>query len=774
MKTIYIKYNPYKVETEIRIDDELVKENSQLNVEGKRLQEWVENLPEILVEECNDSEYKIIFHGTALDFDDVQAVIDEVKEKEKFKGIVFEYEYQKGQEVADKELKIKKIFEEIQQGPFEELKGEDVKKAFEQAQNQDFPVNVVATMSAGKSTLINALLGKKLMPSSQEACTATISEIQDNDEEIFEAQAFDKNGNLCETSNNLDLDTMKEWNSNEKISKIEIKGDIPFVNADDTRLILMDTPGPNNSRDKAHQETTMRALSESSKTLVLYILNATQLGVNDDNNLLNMVAESMKVGGKQSKDRFIFVVNKLDEFFNEDDDVESALDKVRKYLEKKGIENPNIYPASALTALNIKTILKEERIDGSLRELNKECRNAVNDIYNMLDTEQLHLEQYTLNGNNSLRKKIKNQLENAQDIYENEDESEGMKQLGLIHSGIIPIEEAIKIYTEKYSKTLKIRNIVDTFQKKLETQAYFTKLAEDIAKNQDKQKEIIDKINIIQVKINDGKEAEKYKTKIDKIDCTEEINIEINGAILMAQKDVRKIIKDNSNSNKTIPIREVESKYNSLIREAELIQIKLKIKLDNILNEQLKTQAQDILNEYKERLKTLTEDLNVRDSFNLNVFAMIEDKIDDLNNKEDFIKNLEVVKKDVVVGEKKVSDSTWWKPWTWGDYHMENIYEKRDFYDVKELATKFFAPFEENLRIKQNEAMGFAEQQSEQIKNKFKKEFERLDEIIKDKLNQLEACATNKQDIDKRIKILEDNNNWLIKMKKEVNSILEI
>lgn len=71
MKTIYIKYNPYKVETEIRIDDELVKGNSQLNVEDKRLQEQVENLPRILVEECNDSEYKNIFHGIVLDFDDV-------------------------------------------------------------------------------------------------------------------------------------------------------------------------------------------------------------------------------------------------------------------------------------------------------------------------------------------------------------------------------------------------------------------------------------------------------------------------------------------------------------------------------------------------------------------------------------------------------------------------------------------------------------------------------------------------------------------------------
>ena len=772
MKTIYIKYNPYKVETEIRIDDELVKENSQLNVEGKRLQEWVEDLPRILVEECNDDEYKIIFYGTALDFDDVQAVIEEAKIKEEFDGIVFEYEYQKGQEVEDKELKIKKIFEEIQQGPFEELKGEDVKKAFKQVQNQELQVSVIATVSAGKSTLINALLGKKLMPSSQEACTATISEIQDNDKEMFEAQAFDKNGNLYATSNDLDLDTMKEWNSNEKISKIEIKGDIPFVKADDTRLILMDTPGPNNSRDEAHKETTMRALSESSKTLVLYILNATQLGVNDDNNLLNMVAESMKVGGKQSKDRFIFVVNKLDEFFNEDDNVESALDKVRKYLEDKGIENPNIYPASALTALNIRTILREERIDGNPRKLSRECRNAVNDIYNMLETKQLHLEQYTLNSSNCLRKKIKNQLENAEDIYENEDESEGMKQLGLIHSGIIPIEEAIKIYTEKYSKTLKIKNIVDTFQKKLETQRYFTNLEKNIAKNKEQQEKIIERLNIIQSKVNDGQEASKYKAEIDKIDYTKQINAEINKAILEAQNEVIKIIKENGNTE--ISIKEIESRYNSLIREAEFIQTKLKTNLDNILNKELKKQAQNILNKYKQRLKNLTEDLNVDDNFNLDVFAMIEDKIEVLNNKDEFISNLDVIERDIVVGERKVSDSTWWKPWTWGDYHMEDVYEKRSYYDLGKLTFKFFSPFQVKLNNNNKAAKDFVEKQSELIKNKFKLEFDKLDEIINEKLDQLKMYAINKEDVEHKIVELENDVNWLENISRRVNSILDI
>ena len=773
MKTIYIKYNPYKVETEIRINDKLVKENSQLNVDGKRLQEWVEDLPRILVEECNDDEYKIMFHGTALDFDDVQEVLEEAKLKEDFNGIVFKYEHQKGQEVEDKELKIKKIFEEIQQGPFEELKGVDVKKAFEQAQNQDFPVNVVATMSAGKSTLINALLGKKLMPSSQEACTATISEIQDNDKEVFEAQAFDKDGNLCATSNDLNLETMKEWNSNEKISKIEIKGDIPFVNADDTRLILMDTPGPNNSRDKAHQETTMRALSESSKTLVLYILNATQLGVNDDNNLLNRVAESMKVGGKQSKDRFIFVVNKLDEFFNEEDDVESALDKVRNYLENKGIENPNIYPASALTALNIRTILKEERIDGNPRKLSRECRNAVNDICNMLETEQLHLEQYTLNSSNSLRKKIKNQLDNAKEVYENEDESDGMKQLGLIHSGIIPIEEAIKIYTEKYSKTLKIKNIVDTFQKKLESQAYFTKLSEDVAKNQDKQEEVLKTINIINNKLKDGKNAASFKNEIDSLDYSEEIDILTKKIILEAQTEIEEIIGEKR--EKEIAVSEAKNYYKNLRKMAESIQLKVKIDIENILNKKLQGNAKAILDKYKLKLKSLTKEIGFEDNIDIDVFSIVEGNICTL---EDVLSDLDIISRQIKIGEKECGnkDKAWYKPWTWFDdeYHIEDIYEERKFYNAEKLADKFFASFQDNLMSNQENAVNFAQLETKKIKEKFNFEFDRLDNLIKEKMEELKLCIEDKDNIEKRILLLEERINWLNKMLEKVNGILEI
>ena len=359
MREIFIKYNPYRLETSITIDGAAPKQNSRLNFGDRRLQEWIEELPDILFEECSSRDFKIKFHGTILDYEDVEAMAREAKKK----GLNIELEHIPAKEVSDKEAAIDDIFDKIQAGPFDELKQPDVVKAFNMAKSSDFEVNVVATMSAGKSTLINALLRQKLMPAKQEACTATITEIKDNDADHFMAKVYDSSGNLIQTHPELTFEIMDSLNSNPEVSKIHVEGNIPFVTAEDVSLVLVDTPGPNNSRDPEHKAATYRMLSESSKTVVLYILNATQLAVNDDYNLLSHVADSMKVGGKQSRDRFIFVVNKLDDFKKGEDSIEAAITKVRDYLRDNGIENANIYPASALTALNIRTILAESDDD---------------------------------------------------------------------------------------------------------------------------------------------------------------------------------------------------------------------------------------------------------------------------------------------------------------------------------------------------------------------------------------------------------------------------
>lgn len=321
MRSVYIKYNPYTVMTEVKIDGEPVKENSELNIKSEeRLQMWVENLPQILMKECNTKDFELKFHGTTLDYEDVVSVAEAAKND----GINIRCEHIPAKEVKDKEETISEIFRDIQAGPFEELKQKDVVNAFEMAKSEEFPVNVVATMSAGKSTLINALLNKKLMPSKQEACTAIITEIKDTDNKNFSATVYNNEGEVMETHSSLTLEKMEQLNSNPEVSLIRTEGDIPFVDSRDTALVLVDTPGPNNSRTQEHRKATYATLKKSAKTLVLYVMKANGLE-GDDDTLLSYVAESMKVGGKQSKERFMFVVNQMDGFKEEDDSVESAL-----------------------------------------------------------------------------------------------------------------------------------------------------------------------------------------------------------------------------------------------------------------------------------------------------------------------------------------------------------------------------------------------------------------------------------------------------------------
>ena len=242
---------------------------------------------------------------------------------------------------------------------------------------------VVATMSSGKSTLINALLSKKLLPSSNEACTATITKVINRKQENYNAKAYSEKKELLYEEYDVSYEKMKEWNNNENISEIEIYGNIPFANKKEIlNLTLIDTPGPNNSRNSVHQKILEKYLENiDENAIILYVLNATQLGITDDSILLDNL---IKIVGNKSKN-IIFVLNKLD-YFSDEDDVLEALAIVSEYLEKKGIVNPDIFPVAALPAL----VIRSETQD----ELEKLHRNFYINIMNI--DENLHLEKYTV------------------------------------------------------------------------------------------------------------------------------------------------------------------------------------------------------------------------------------------------------------------------------------------------------------------------------------------------------------------------------------------
>lgn len=754
MREIFIKYNPYRLETSITIDGVAPKQNSRLNFGDRRLQEWIEELPEILFEECSSRDFKITFHGTVLDYEDVESMAREAKKN----GLNIELEHIPAKEVSDKEDAIDEIFNEIQAGPFDELKQPDVVKAFNMAKSSDFEVNVVATMSAGKSTLINALLRQKLMPAKQEACTATITEIKDNDADHFMAKVYDASGNLIQTHPELSFEIMDSLNSNPEVSKIHVEGNIPFVTSEDVSLVLVDTPGPNNSRDPEHKAATYRMLSESSKTVVLYILNATQLAVNDDYNLLSHVADSMKVGGKQSRDRFIFVVNKLDDFKKGEDSIEAAITKVRDYLRDNGIENANIYPASALTALNIRTILAESDDDDD-----DEVYEAKGKVRKFIRNPEMYFETLAPL-TPSVRGEIETRLANARsnhDIYEE----------ALIHCGIVPIEMAIKMYVQKYAKTAKIKNIVDTFSKRLESAKSFETTKQEITENQDEQKEILANIEVIKKKLASGEDAKRFKSRIEQINYDSEIGKTANDVIKVAQE---KITKQLFPSNTKISKREAEELCRQFARLADNLQAEVQVKLEELIGNHVYKSATDLLEEYRKKISELAQDVNIG-TVSIDPFELMAGDIS--TDVSSLINNLTETKH-VKVDEVWVENTSkkWYKPWTWfqEEGHWEDIYEDKEYVDKTKLAQRFFAPIQEQLYENRDNAIEYAKAQTKKIKQYFSKKFVELDTVLEKKLQELEDCANDNKNVERRIRESQAKLKWLEEIRIKTKAILDI
>ncbi|MCI5941526.1 MAG: dynamin family protein [Ligilactobacillus animalis] len=298
--------------------------------------------------------------------------------------------------------------------------------------NNKIAIKIFATMSAGKSTVINALLRQKLMPSSNMACTAKITKITDNDGE-FSVVAFNKDGDVvADIDSDVNYGTMQVLNEDDTIDYVEIAGNIPFSDANNVKISLIDTPGPNNSRDTNHKEFMEQELSDLSDNIVVYVINATQFGVNDDARLLD------ELQSKLSNDtKVIFLVNKVDQFDPEEENIPDLLDSVKKYLEAHKFNDPKIYPISALAALNIRTLLQDPDIDedddeiyetsGLVRKLN---RNA-----------DFHFEKYA-----PVSEKVAEKL--ALELHEAEDAVDKAGQ-ALIHSGIRSVEEAILEMTKE-------------------------------------------------------------------------------------------------------------------------------------------------------------------------------------------------------------------------------------------------------------------------------------------------------------------------------------
>ena len=455
MKAVSISYNPYFVTTEIKVDGQVPPAGTDFVqiTKGSRLLNWIDAFLNRIFQKYRNNDVSFEFYGTAQDAEDLRAAVDRFNQS----GHKFHVDNVHATEIGSNPLEsLKKLYDEGKKGPFAEIfQSEKMQAAFKRATAPEFEVNVVATMSSGKSTLINALLGKNIMPSKQEACTATIACIEDcDDQPQFTAVRYDAEGKLLTSKPEpVTRKLLTEWNDDVKTSRIEIKGDIPTVDeTKDSKYVFIDTPGPNNSRNEDHKRTTFDAIKSKPLSMIIYVLNAGNFGVNDDDSLLREVAKTMSEGGRQAQDRFIFVLNKVDDFRSGDDSVGKFLSGAKEYLGKHGITNPLIIPVSAILA----KLLRLQK--HSAEELSPDDEDQLFVLKRkFLRNPDLNLFEHCKgNVNQEIIRRLEAKLANA-----SEDEKV------LIYSGLPVLEELLKDFLFRHALPAKMKDAVDSFDRVL-------------------------------------------------------------------------------------------------------------------------------------------------------------------------------------------------------------------------------------------------------------------------------------------------------------------
>lgn len=312
----------------------------------------VQKIVSVIVNEYQDDSGKIdiVFDGTEDEYRDLR----EVCEDEYFNIV----EIAKGERYLENARDIlpdiKNIFESIKPliatsfVSMDKIAGEI--KRFTDASEDKIPICVLGNYSSGKSTFINALIGREILPSGDEPITAKIYKIersQQSDRAYFEFECageaiklrFEENnyrftmgtnekpmirqlnkelGKIKNESLTIRVNKTIEFvnsfvmNADEDCVSDLIKITVPFVGGiweqTSAEFVIFDTPGSNSASNDKHFQVLKKAMEGFSNGLPVYVSELDSLD-STDNEALYREIKNMK----ELDDRFtMIIVNKAD------------------------------------------------------------------------------------------------------------------------------------------------------------------------------------------------------------------------------------------------------------------------------------------------------------------------------------------------------------------------------------------------------------------------------------------------------------------------------
>jgi GTPase Era involved in 16S rRNA processing len=158
-----------------------------------------------------------------------------------------------------------------------------------------------------------------------------------------------------------------------------LRGDLDGIGNKGMVVAVHDTPGTNNSSDSSHHKVTLDFLSENKMDLILFVLNAEQLGTSDENSLLREIYSNVV---KKSKTDVLFILNKIDSIDPEKESLEKMIRDTIKQLEEIGYAKPTVFPVASKAARLLK--MKAKGLDTHMTP--RERRELALLIHNTSDT----------------------------------------------------------------------------------------------------------------------------------------------------------------------------------------------------------------------------------------------------------------------------------------------------------------------------------------------------------------------------------------------------
>ena len=765
MANIYLEHNPFSETTKCMINGEDVTQKDSLkkcwgDPNKSLLQDWVDNFFDTLSKFINERSYDIDFFGLPSDYEDLEDAKNEFCKNNP--------EYSIKIKPVDNDIKsykrrikeLRELFEHAQQNSlYNEFKMDETKDVFDIALSNEEEIGVVATVSSGKSTLVNAMLHKRILPAKNKATTAVVTKIfNEKSKKEFTVSANDKDG-ICICDNEVaTYDIIDKLNNAENIKDLKLYGSIPNIKGYGLKVVLNDTPGPNNSEDEKHRALTYELINKTYKPMILYILDATKLKVDDDKKLLQYISEKMKDSGVQSKDRFIFVLNKADALDPESQDGESAEEAIkdlRKYLLKNfEINNPKIFPVSAKLSSFIR----------SKENLSKKEEDFLNtNIEDFISSEKKHLHKFASLSNEGKRK--------VEELIQKAKDSDDRFALADIYSGVPVLEIAINEYLEKYAIRQKIKEPVRLLKKTIDFQKIKIGSLESINKHEEHIKDLEEALENIKEAIEKGDKAKELKNKINDYSLND--NIE---KFFEEQKSnlAKKILKIGL-PNKKVSLDESKPYLEKVKKALQEYRSQYLGNIENEINKSFLENIKNIFSKYRDYVKDLMldeYDFNEKFGENFSINSVININFDENSIISNFT--------DIVEKERQYStgnkDKAWYKPWTWGDDEYKTFVqiEKEKQFNFEKFKIDYFAKLYMNIDEECNGVKVEISDKLECFKEFFNKKIDELNKIISERAKEQLKVLKDKRQLNKMIEIEREKIVWLDDFNEKLDNILAI